>query len=402
MMRALFSLWLATQAFAGQVTNATVYTPDGPQKGWGVSWSGDGRIVSVGANVTGESVKGDDLHVTPGFIAPFTQMGVVEISLEDRTREDSWDGDEIRAAFVVVDAYDPLSSVVRISRLGGVTTAIVSPNGGFVSGQAGAVRLAGTTQRDAIVDRSVGLHMGLKYQGSRAAGQVRIAELLEDAAYHRRKGSSYDVSDLSASRLDLAVLAKAGSEDLPIIIGADRASDIESVIRLADQLKLKVILSGGAEAWMHAEALAERDIPVVIDPMVYGPGGVHQIHGRADNAKLLHDAGVKVILSGGGTHNARSLRYAAGNAVRGGLDHTIAVAAITEHPAGAFGLTDRGRLVPGAAADIAVWDGDPLEIGSRLVQLVIDGRSVELTSRQTELVEAYREIGNKPLLPPAP
>jgi imidazolonepropionase-like amidohydrolase len=133
---------------------------------------------------------------------------------------------------------------------------------------------------------------------------------------------------------------------------------------------------------------------VVLDPLVYGPGSFEQIHARADNAALLHAAGVQVVISSFSSHNARNLRQAAGNAVRGGLPHDVALTAITRTPAAVFGLDRHGRLEPGALANVAVWSGDPLEPSTELLHLYLRGKAMPLTSRQTALFEKYRSLGD--------
>jgi imidazolonepropionase-like amidohydrolase len=395
--------WMALLglAWSGEVVrDAVVYTPDGVRTGWDVAWDG-GRIVAVGEDLSVdgfvEVATEGTVHVTPGFVAVGTGLGVVEIGLESSTRDDAWDGDPIRAALRVVDAYNPMSSLVPVTRLGGITTAVVTPSGGFVSGQMGTVRLAGRTQAAAIVDRTVAMRAHLGFAGSRAAGMTKLAELLEDARTYADKGE--DPDELSASRLDLVALAPVADGTLPIVVGADRASDIEALLRVAAEQELDLVIWGGAEAWMHADALAEAEVGVIVQPFVYGPGSFDQVHAREDNPAILAAAGVPVVISGDDTHNARSLRFVAGNAVRGGMDHDAAITAITATPAALFGMKERGRLVPGAVADLALWTGDPLEISSRLVEVVVDGDRQDKRSRQTELVEAYRGQGNKRLLP---
>src|SRR5690606_1370294 len=152
----------------------------------------------------------------------------------------------------------------------------------------------------------------------------------------------------------------------PLLLHVDRASDLEATLAFADAERVRVVIAGGAEAWLVADALAARRVPVIVDPFVVGAGSFDQLHGRADNAALLHAAGGPVAIGTFATHNARSLRFVAGNAVRGGMPHDAAIAAITRVPAEAFGLAGRGVLRTGAVADLAAWTGDPLEIATRL------------------------------------
>jgi imidazolonepropionase-like amidohydrolase len=95
-------------------------------------------------------------------------------------------------------------------------------------------------------------------------------------------------------------------------------------------------------------------------------------------------------MSTGESHNARKLRQVAGNAVRAGLPHAAAIAALTRAPAQIFGLADYGAPAAKRLANLAVWSGDPLELSSRCERLFIRGREVGLRSRQTALFEKYR------------
>ena len=61
-------------------------------------------------------------------------------------------------------------------------------------------------------------------------------------------------------------------------------------------------------------------------------------------------------------------------AARYGLDEYLALRALTIHPARAFGIDDRlGSLEPGKDADVAVFDGNPLDPRSRVELVLIDG-----------------------------
>ena len=140
---------------------------------------------------------------------------------------------------------------------------------------------------------------------------------------------------------------------------------------------------------------------MIVDPMVYGPGSFDQVEARPDNASLLHKAGVKVIIATGSSHFARNLRQKAGNAVRGGLDHETALQSITSTPAEVFGLSERGRIEAGAIANLVSWSGDPLELSSQPLEVLVRGKVMPLTSRQTRLFDRYRQPPGTPVPPPA-
>ena len=94
----------------------------------------------------------------------------------------------------------------------------------------------------------------------------------------------------------------------------------------------------------------------------------------------------------GSTHRAREARYNAGNAVSHGLPYGAAIAALTVNPARIFGMAGQfGQIAPGAAADVVVWSGDPLEPLSQPSAVFIDGVEQPLTSRALLLRDRYRQ-----------
>jgi len=394
-------------------SGARVFLPEGPRDGFSVVVQGD-RIVDFGSNLKLAPAPGGVLFrdqpcalvkladtdvITPGLVTVGGQLGLVEVGMEGATRTHDAGGDEVRAAHVVADSYDPRSSVIAVQRIEGITSAVVEPTGGMIAGQAAWVDLAGATQADAVIRRSVAIP-GSVLTGSPSEGLRRLSELFDDARrYHanRRAVEENRSRPLAASGLDLDALQPLLDGEVPLILSADRASEIEALIRFAEAEQIRLIIRGAAEGWRHAAALAKANIAVIINPYVQGAGSFDQREGRADNAALLQQAGVRVIISTSSAHFARGLRQLAGNAVRGGLDHTAAVRSISSVPAEVFGLAGQGEISRGAVANLVVWSGDPLEIGTRVRTMLIHGREVDLSSRQTDLFDRYRSLPGSPV-----
>jgi len=149
---------------------------------------------------------------------------------------------------------------------------------------------------------------------------------------------------------------------------------------------------GGGEAWMVASELAAAKVPVILQPTQNLPLDFDRLNSRLDAAALLSAAGVKVLVSVLGEPGmVRTLAQEAGNAVSWGLPHTEALRAVTANVAETFGLPG-GRLAPGAAADVVLWTGDPLESSSRPVGMWLGGTQVPLVSRQQALFEKHRTL----------
>ena len=372
----------------------------------------DGKIAAIGAVPASlrdcERVDATGRQLTAGFIAVPTELGLHEVSLEGSTVDSDAGGDPVRAAVRIVESYNPRSSLIPVARLGGVTSAVVVPWGGLISGQCGWVDLAGATQAQTVIDDSIAMGAGLRWGGSPARGLESLRELFYDVREFRERREDWAENRsraFSASWRDMEALQPVVDGELPLLFAVDRAADIEALLGFVEQEEVKVVILGGAEAWLLADSLAAAGVSVVVDPLVYGPGSFSQIHARKDNARLLAEAGVNVVLSSFSTHGARTLRQIAGNAVRSGLDHETALAGITRNAADAFGMAERGRLEVGAAADVVVWSGDPLELSSSAVAMYIGGAPVSLQSRQTALRERYRDLPGSPLQPldaPAP
>ncbi len=171
----------------------------------------------------------------------------------------------------------------------------------------------------------------------------------------------------------------------------DRAASIETVLEIAREHELRTVLAGVAEGWMVAEEIAAADVPVLLDPMQNLPRSFDALHSRADNALILHRAGVPVAFTQlGESHLAGRLRQVAGNAVASGYPYDDAIAAITSVPADVFGVIDAGTLRPGSLANVVVWNGDPLELTSWPTRIWIRGTEVDLTTRQDLLTERYK------------
>ncbi len=390
-----------------------IWTVDGALEGGALRIEG-ARIAAVGAaDAVGGSagcarVDISGRTVTAGFVAVGTSMGVTEVGAEAATNDHDAGGDAVRASLRVVDAYNPRATAIPVTRVGGVTSAVVYPTGGLVSGQAGWVDLAGATQTEAVRMSAVGLVVSPR-GSSRADAWRRLEELFDDAAFLDRRGADFDrgsARPLSAGRLDLAAIQRVRRGELPLIVQSDRAADLEVALRFAAAHDVRLIVHGGAEAWLVADALAAAGVPVVLDPMVYGPGSFDAVHGRRDNAALLAAAGVPVLLAVNSTHNARLVPQMAGDAVRSGLPWEDALLAVTERPARAFGLDEHGALAVGRRANVVVWRSlddaprpDPFELSTVVDAVWIGGASVPLTSRQTLLHERYATQPGAPLDP---
>lgn len=407
----------AIQAQTIAITDATIYPVSGPKIARGTIVVRDGRIVAVGAEVAvpagARVIPAQGKIVTPGLIHSESALGLgVGRSLAQETDEEytaiggTSDGNQlgdVNPAFNVAAGVDANAVNIPVARMGGITTALAVPTSGLVAGQGIAIRLLGNTLDELLVRSPVVMVADLS-DGSRAAGGgsragalARLRQLFLDARTLRSRRGDFDqnrLQPLSAPAEQLEALYPVLDGQLPLYVRARRQSDIENALRLAREFGLKLILRSAAEAWRIAPALAQAGVPVVVDTRDNVPS-FDGLRARSDNAALLKEAGVTVILAGQDPGGQMNLRFEAGHAVRNGMGWEAALEAITLAPARAFGLSDRGSLEPGKTADLVVWSGDPLDFAAGAELVLIGGQETPLTSRMTELRERYRTLPPK-------
>ncbi len=397
----------------------------------------NGKVVSVGTGGAPAGLRVIDARgkiVTPGFVAVDSGLAGTEVGSVRGSNDLSNRANTLTAAFDLSYGLDPWSFTLPTARLGGVTRAVVTPQhggsggghshddsdfagagaGGFqtpglFAGQAAVIKLGGA---DILVKPRVAMVAPFGEAGKAVAGGARGAEfvlfketLAEVRTYARNK-AAYDraaLRDLSLSRADLEALIPVAEGRMPLIVTVNRAADIQQVLRLAREEGVKIILDGAAEGWLVAGEIAAANVPVLLHPITNLPANFEMRAARMQNAAALNAAGVVIAIKGneGSAHRARDIRYNAGNAVSHGLPFAAAIQAITVNPARIFGFDGQfGELKAGAAGDVVVWSGDPLEPLSQPSAVLIDGVEQPLQARNLLLRDRYR-TGGEGAMPPA-
>jgi len=403
------------------ITGGKVYPVSGPPIENGTVIITNGKIAAVGANVPipagAQRIDATGKIVTPGFVDASTQLGVQEVAGVSDTRDMSARGkDNIAAAFTVWEGLNPNSVLLAPARKEGITSVVVVPTGGLVSGQAALVDVVPGTTTDMIIRAPVAMIAEVgdpQSAGVNSRGEliVRLRELLEDTKFFQTHRDAFDRAQtrpFAASRLDLEAMIPVVEGKLPLLITVNRASDIDAAMRLARDYNVKLMISSGAEAWMMADRLAAARIPVLTGAMNNIPDGFASLGQRQENAGLLRKAGVQVALignAGGGDEeafNVRNLKQEAGNAVSYGMTWDDALRAVTLAPAEFFGAADRvGSLQPGREGNVVVWSGDPFEFTTRAEHVFVRGREYNEKTRQDLLIERYRNLPNTHNTPPS-
>lgn len=414
---ALYSSTAMAQTVA--ITGGTVALGDGsaPIEG-GTVVIRDGRVVAAGRGVAvpagAQTVDATGKWVAPGFVAGFSRLGLVEVDAVDASNDTQAGArSPYSAAIDVEPGLNPYVTAIGVSRIGGVTRAIVAPstNQAIFAGQ-GAVIDTGAdadpvTRARAFQFAELGEAGAREAGGSRPAAYVELRASIEAAQRYARNPAMFDGDsrDSLLTRADAAALVPVVTGKVPLLVHVESANDIRTVLKLPREFpSLRLVLVGASEGWRVAREIAAANVPVIASALTDIPSSFESVGATQSNVGRMKAAGVRVCIGMIDDNDALQARYSpqyAGNLVAltrlpgaTGLQWGEALAAITSGPADALGLGGEiGSLRPGRRADVVVWSGDPLELSSAAERVWIDGVEQPLVSRQTKLRDRYARPG---------
>ena len=398
------------------LTNATIETVTKGAIQNGTVLIVDGKIAGVGANISIPSgteiidCKGQTIY--PGMIDAGTNLGLNEISAVARTTDFNEIG-EVIPQMKALTAVNPNASAIPVTRVSGVTTALSIPTGGMLPGTAALINLHGYTP-DQMYAGFEGIVLTFPNTGRRGFFDRRTDEEIKKAA-DKALASLNQVWEKATEyhKLDSATKGEAGYYPelqalIPVIRGAqtllvevNASKDIQAALKWLKEKKVKKsILTGVAEGWRVADEIAKSGISVITGGVLELPTRDYDRYDKAyANPGLLKKAGVKVaIKSESGNNNYRNLPYHAGFAVAYGMNKEDALKAITIVPAELFGVANKlGSIEVGKSATLFICNGDPFETKTQVSHVFIEGWSMPMVSRQTELYNEFlkREPGVK-------
>jgi len=353
-------------------------------------------------------------HIIPGYIAPITRIGLVEIGLVKQTRDFSERGSfnpNVKANV----SYNPDSDLIPITRSNGVLVVNSVPAGGRISGQSSVMMLDGWTWEQATLKHPSGLHInwpsmrinyGANVKKSEKQQKEEIQKSIRDldhmvrdvrAYFQRIKQRSRIAGERQKSDLRLESMIPFVVEKKKIFIHADEARQIKSAVEWAKKNDLKIIIVGGSDSWRLTDLLVKNNIPVVIDQVEKIPTRRFEpIHLPYKLPFLLKQAGVQFCLNTiiGYPHdgNIRNLPNEAMRAAAYGLNKSEALRSITLSTAEILGVDDMiGSLDIGKDATFFISETPPMEMNPKILMAFIQGKEVDLNNHQKMLYKKYQE-----------
>jgi len=393
------------------ITNARIFPISGPAIERGTIVIRGNRIEALGANVAvpaGATVidaKGSEVY--PGFIDARTSIGLNEPG--PRGFDDTNEMLEINASVKAQVAYQSDSDAIPVARVNGITTAAVVPSGGLIGGQVAVMNLDGWTWEEATLLPVAGVSFQFpplvrgggggggggnadatrKYDDLKKERDAKVKRV-EDLVARARAYGRLPAAD-RATDWNLAALVPVADLKQPMFVAANSESDIREAVGFADRAGIRIVITGGLESPLVAPLLKEKNIPVILGSVLTMPAREDAHHAATYKAAgELAQAGVTFAFGTGGAANNRLIPYEAAISVAWGLDRDRALRAITLDAATILGVADRvGSLEPGKIANLFIATGDPMEMKTQFTHVFINGRSVGLKSKHTELYERF-------------
>ncbi len=403
-LSALLLVLLAATSASAQlaVRGKKIYTMTGPVVEDGVVIIREGKVAAIGraadlAIPAGFKVL-EAAVVTPGLIDARSVVGLAGYFNHEHDQDQLERSSPMQPELRAVDSYNTREALIEWVRGYGVTTLHTGhAPGELISGQTMIVKTTGNTVEDAVMVPTAGISLTLGPGSLRGGGQspgtrgkqmsMLRARLLEAKSYmesleprEEKPGKAgEEKKNTPPVNLGLAALASVLRKEVPLLITAHRAQDIATALRLKKEFDLRIILDGGAEAYLLTEELKKAGVPVIIHPSMARFNGALQ-NASFETAARLKKAGLKVAMQSGYESyvpKTRVVLFEAAVAAANGLGFEGALELITTSAAEILGISDRvGSLAVGKDGDLALFDGDPFEYTTHCVGTIIEGRLV--------------------------
>ena len=377
------------------IKNGTIHTGDGSKAFVGDIYIKNGVINSIG-NIDIEAstiIDATGKIITPGFIAPITAVGIIEIGSLDVTRDD--EADYLNMGFSIFRAFNANSTLIPWNRSNGLTSVITLPQQASMplAGMGSFFVLDGQVSVSGMKDMVMLGKIGAS-SGSRSEDLDILENLISLGKLVRNKNYEKVLESPMAEFFelhpqDIEALDKVANKNLPLIIETNRASDIKHLIDIKNKHDLNLILAGVEDAPLVLNELVESGIPVIINPMDNIPNSFDELSSSLELASILNKAGVTIMFDSSRSHNYYLMRQGAGNAVAYGMNYEDAISGMSKIVADVFGIENRGSLVKGNFADVVIWESDPLEPASVPLYVLIEGSEMDLVTRSSRLKDRY-------------
>lgn len=360
----------------------------------------DARTIRIDPSKFDTIIKIEGKHVYPGFIAPNSTLGLVEIDAV-RASNDMDEAGTFTPHVRSIIAYNTESKITTTVRSNGVLMGQITPRGNYISGTSSIVQFDAWNWEDAVYKQDEGVHLNWYAMFNRWNGKINknYAEKTAQLKQFFTNAQAYaKVDDHAEKNLRFEAMRGVFSGEQTLFIHANFVKEITEAIDFGKKFDIKkMVLVGGYDAWRVSDMLKDNNVAVILRR-------VHELPVHEDDdvylpykmPKKLADAGVLFCLENSGdmeAMGARNLPFYAGTAAAYGLDKEEALKLITLNTATILGISrTTGSLETGKDATLFISTGDALDMRTNnVIAAFIQGRHIDVDNHQKKLYRKYSE-----------
>ncbi|MHA1770362.1 MAG: amidohydrolase [Candidatus Thorarchaeota archaeon] len=391
------------------ITGATIMCPVQGTIEEGTILFDESGIKAVGKDIdipdNTEIIDAAGKFVTPGYIDAHTHQGIFDGSIGWAGADGNESVNPITPELRGLDSFNPFEPSLKEVVQGGVTCLNTGPgSANVIGGQAFVIKPTGSGVVDEMVVLAPsGLKVALGENPKRVHGndkrspatRMAVAALLrktftegqnylsewtaygEKAREAKKKGEALPTPP--KKNIAMEVIAKVLKREIPLHAHAHRADDIVTIIRIAKEFNIRIVIIHCTEGHKIADFIAEAKVPAVVGPTMYWVSKPETRERSFETAVKLVKAGVKVALQTDSLTPMMHFQLLPMYVIKHGLTREEAFRCVTMNPAEILEIEDRvGSLERGKDADIVVWSGDPFDFYSRPEQVFINGTPVNI------------------------
>jgi imidazolonepropionase-like amidohydrolase len=366
----------------------------------------DSKLIKLSKNDYETTIDASGKHIYPGFIAPNSTLGLVEIDAV-KASDDEGEIGSFNPNVRSIIAYDASSKVIETVRPNGILLAQITPRGGRISGTSSIVQLDAWNWQDALIKENDGIHLNFPQTFRKSGswfepGSIEVnkdyLKQMEELNLFFANARAYNAEVAKERNLIFESMKGVFDGSQTLFIHSDKEKQIIDAVQFAkDNGIKKMVIVGGYDAYKSADLLQKNNIGVLLKR-------VHDMPEKEDqdvdlpykNAKLLAEKGIVIGLENSGDMErmqTRNLPFLAGTCAAYGLGKEQALQLITLNTAKLLGIDATcGSLELGKDATLFISEGDALDMRTnKLTNAFIQGRMIDLETHQTQLYHKYKE-----------
>ena len=326
--------------------------------------------------------------VMPGIIEAHCHMGITEEKKGMEGDDCNETVDPVTPYLRAIDAINPMDDAFHDALKAGITAAMIGPgSANVVGGQFAFLKTHGRCIDHMIVKAPAAMKVAfgenpkVNYSNQNVSPVTRMSiaaklreELTKAREYERKINDNPETTPDFHYECWLPVLRG----EIPLKAHAHRADDILTAVRIAKEFGLRMTLDHCSEGHLIIEELQEAGFPAIVGPDMASRNKIEVRNMAFKTAGLLSSNGIlTAVTTDHPVSKIQFLPICAGLAVNEGMSMEDGFRSITINAAKICGVDDRlGSIAVGKDGDIAIYDGNPMEVFTKTLCTVIDGKIV--------------------------